>query len=714
MIGTTVGKYRILTRLGRGGMGTVYRAVDETLDREVAIKVLNSEVSDAKLMARFRAEATMLARLNHPEIATIFEIVKTDTDLMMVMELVRGETFDQLSIRSGPLAPERAAYLVAQVLNGLAYAHRAGIVHRDLKPANVMVTDSGTVKIMDFGIARVLGAEHLTTDGTMMGTPAYMAPEQVLGKEVDARADLYSAGVVFYRLLTGCLPFQADTPIGMVQKQLWEPPTPVHSYRSDLPEWCETVMTRALAKAPEDRFQSAEEFRSALLSVMGHSTKSMALHSSSTFPAIGASTPPPVVATPPPVAFTPPQTPRPSTTPSRALTAADLAAAPTVTLVRTPTAHDLVAANTVDSAAASAGQPDVVSSSAVDTSAPSSALANTVLATQSGAPTGVPAAPALDALPAAVATPAPVPPPSVKTAAAPRKPGGAAPASQANTRYLLGAAAVLAILAVGIGVMWRSSRGAPSVAPVSQTATAQPAPVDPPADAAPPAESPAASAAVVDASANATTSADAPNTTPATANGVPVGTDGPNGASRPARPAASPRPAPKAEVPAPAPPAEPPPTTATGFTPPPATVDTPETTVPAGAAALPPFLFSAQTVMVESGKNRQRDTNVELANGTVTVKDKENKLVTTLSYQDVVGFTYSNSKQPLWNTPHGPAEIVHLDGGAFGFFKGDQHWVSLRTDKMSLVLRLRDQDTRRVIAAFEERFGKPVERVSDK
>lgn len=136
--------------------------------------------------------------------------------------------------------------------------------------------------------------------------------------------------------------------------------------------------------------------------------------------------------------------------------------------------------------------------------------------------------------------------------------------------------------------------------------------------------------------------------------------------------------------------------------------------MPAGAAALPPFLFSAQTVMVESGKNRQRDTNVELANGTVTVKDKENKLVTTVSYQDVVGFTYSNSKQPLWNTPHGPAEIVHLDGGAFGFFKGDQHWVSLRTDKMSLVLRLRDQDTRRVIAAFEERFGKPVERVSDK
>jgi len=152
MIGTTVGKYRILARLGRGGMGTVYRAIDDTLDREVAIKVLNSEIGDAKLMARFRAEATTLARLNHPEIATIFEIVKTDDDLMMVMELVRGETFDQLSIRSGPLPAERAAYLVAQVLNGLAYAHRAGIVHRDLKPANIMITQSGNIKIMDFGI----------------------------------------------------------------------------------------------------------------------------------------------------------------------------------------------------------------------------------------------------------------------------------------------------------------------------------------------------------------------------------------------------------------------------------------------------------------------------------------------------------------------------------------------------------------------------------
>ena len=682
MIGTTVGKYRILARLGRGGMGTVYRAVDETLDREVAIKVLNSEISDAKLMARFRAEATMLARLNHPEIATIFEIVKTDTDLMMVMELVRGETFDQLSIRSGPQAPERAAYLVAQVLNGLAYAHRAGIVHRDLKPANVMVTESGTIKIMDFGIARVLGAEHLTSDGTMMGTPAYMAPEQVLGKEVDARADLYSAGVVFYRLLTGCLPFQADTPIGMVQKQLWEPPTPVHAYRGDLPEWCETIMTRALAKAPEDRFQSAEEFRSALLSVIGHSTKSMGVHSSAAFPAVSALTPPPVALTPPPVANTPApvvSTPPPlagsAITPSGGLTPAELAAAPTVTLVRTPTPRDVE---------------------------PPGYAGDSTTAEHTGA-----IDPTIAAPPASAA----VRPAAVAAAPNARKAAAASPSSQARRPYVLGAAAVLAIVAVGTGVAWRVSRRSTPVAAANQTATPQTASVAPAVDVAPP-EAPATP--VMDASANATTSADAPGTVSPSSGNAVVGTDGATIVSPAARPASPPRTAPKAGVPPPTPPADPPAAVVTAVTPPPAKVETPESSVPAGAAALPPVLFSAQTVMVEDGRNRQRDTNVELANGVVTVKGKDNKLVTTVPYEAVVGFTYSNSKQPLWNTPQGPAEVVHLDGGAFGFFKGDQHWVSLRTDHMSLVLRLRDQDTRRVIAAFEERFGKPVERVRDK
>jgi serine/threonine-protein kinase len=269
MIGQTIGKYRIVGQLGRGGMGTVYKAVDETLDREVAIKVLNPEVADAKIMTRFRAEATALARLNHPEIATIYELFRSETDLLMVMEFVRGETLDKISNRLGALPPDRAAYLLGKVLSALAHAHRAGIVHCDMKPGNVMVTEHGGVKIMDFGVSRVRGAGNPTTDGYMMGTPAYMPPEQVLGKKLDGRADLYAIGVILYRLLTATLPFKADTAIGMVQKQISEAPTPLSVYRNDLPEWCQRILDRALAKAPADRFQTAEEFSEALANAAG-------------------------------------------------------------------------------------------------------------------------------------------------------------------------------------------------------------------------------------------------------------------------------------------------------------------------------------------------------------------------------------------------------------------------------------------------------------
>ena len=264
MIGTTVGKYRITGQLGRGGTGMVYRAVDETLGREVAVKTLNGGLGETDILKRFRAEATILARLNHPEIATIYELFRSETELVMVMELVRGETLEQLSSRLGPLAPARAAYFSDRILSALEHAHRAGVVHRDIKPANVMVTDVGGVKIMDFGVARVRGAEHMTIEGYVVGTPAYMAPEQVLAQEVDGRADLYSVGVVFYRLLTGALPFTADTPAGMLHRQIAELPTPLSQHREDLPEWCVAIVQRALAKSPASRFQTAGEFREAL------------------------------------------------------------------------------------------------------------------------------------------------------------------------------------------------------------------------------------------------------------------------------------------------------------------------------------------------------------------------------------------------------------------------------------------------------------------
>ncbi len=260
MIGTTIGKYHVLDRVGRGGMGTVYRAVDETLHREVAIKVLNSELNDPEVARRFRAEAVTVARLSHPGLATIYELFQHDGQWMMVMEFVRGETLERLVERMGALSPQRAAELCMQALTALAHAHSMGVIHRDLKPANLMITEAGAVKIMDFGIARVSGAEHLTSAGFMMGTPAYMAPEQVLGQEIDARADLYALGVVFYRLTTAKLPFKGETPFAMAQSQVNDPPTPLGMLRADLPSWADQVVQRALAKAPADRFQSAVEF----------------------------------------------------------------------------------------------------------------------------------------------------------------------------------------------------------------------------------------------------------------------------------------------------------------------------------------------------------------------------------------------------------------------------------------------------------------------
>jgi len=264
MVGTVIGKYRLVGSLGRGATGVVYRAVDQTLGRDVAVKILSSEVAESELLKRFRAEATALAKLNHPGIATIYELFSAGPDLLMVMEFVPGQTLDHLSDREGPMAPARAVHFVDRILSALEHAHRAGIVHRDMKPANVMVSHAGDVKIMDFGIARVRGVEHITVDGCLMGTPAYMSPEHVRGEPVDERADLYAAGVIFYRLLTGRLPFDADSTVIMLQKHVSERPTALRAHRRDLPPWCDSIVQRAMAKRPAERFQTASEFRTAL------------------------------------------------------------------------------------------------------------------------------------------------------------------------------------------------------------------------------------------------------------------------------------------------------------------------------------------------------------------------------------------------------------------------------------------------------------------
>jgi serine/threonine protein kinase len=266
MIGNVIGKYRIVGQLGRGAMGTVYRAVDETLYREVAIKVLNPDLIDTPIMKRFRSEATLLARLNHPVIATIYELFTVEQDTLIVMELVPGETLERICSRGGAMAPAHAVHIIDRLLSALDHAHRAGIVHCDIKPGNIMVTAQGDVKVMDFGTARVPGKQHGTADKLLMGTPAYMSPEQVTGQKIDGRSDLYAVGVVLYRMLAGVLPFTADSLIGVMHKQIVEDPPPLSTHRAGLPDWCDPVVRRAMAKSQGLRFQTAAEFSAALRS----------------------------------------------------------------------------------------------------------------------------------------------------------------------------------------------------------------------------------------------------------------------------------------------------------------------------------------------------------------------------------------------------------------------------------------------------------------
>jgi serine/threonine-protein kinase len=267
MVRKKIGQYLVIERLGNGGMGSVYRGVDETLGREVALKILNAAVADSA--ARLRAEASALARLSHPGIATVYELLEDDDRLVMVMELVRGQTLQYILDEVGVFSPRRAAELCMQALAALSHAHAAGVVHRDLKPGNLMLTETGSIKIMDFGIARLEGAINLTNVGQMLGTPAYMAPEQVLGHPVDARADLYAMGVVFFRLVTAAFPFRGENPFDMAQSQVTDAPAKASDMRPDLPAWADEVVARAMAKAPAQRFQSAMEFHEAFSRAIG-------------------------------------------------------------------------------------------------------------------------------------------------------------------------------------------------------------------------------------------------------------------------------------------------------------------------------------------------------------------------------------------------------------------------------------------------------------
>jgi eukaryotic-like serine/threonine-protein kinase len=253
------GRYRIVRKLGTGGMANVYLAEDEVLGRRVAIKILNDRhAGDDQFVERFRREAKNAASLSHPNIVSIYDRGEAEGTYYIAMEYLDGRTLKELIVARGPAPVHLAVDYARQILAAIRFAHRHGIVHRDIKPHNVLVDGEGRLKVTDFGIARA-GTSQMTEAGSIIGTAQYLSPEQARGAPVDQTSDLYSVGVVLYELLTGVVPFSGDTPVEIAMKHLSNVPEPPSSKRAEIPRDLDMVVMRALAKDPSERYHSAEE-----------------------------------------------------------------------------------------------------------------------------------------------------------------------------------------------------------------------------------------------------------------------------------------------------------------------------------------------------------------------------------------------------------------------------------------------------------------------
>ncbi len=261
MIGDLISnRYRIEGRLGSGGMSTVYLAEDETLQRQVAVKILHREISDQPdQIERFRREARAVAGLNHPNVVTVIDAGDGEGHPYIVFEYVPGETLKRRIDRLGLLPLDEAAAYAIEIGRGLAAAHARRLVHRDVKPQNVLIDADGRAKITDFGIARELEQDGLTATGRVLGTTDYVAPEQAMGHMVDERSDLYSLGIVLFEMLTGDIPFKAETQVGVAMKHVNEPMPDVQALRPEVSSSLAAIVDRATAKEPDDRYFSIEE-----------------------------------------------------------------------------------------------------------------------------------------------------------------------------------------------------------------------------------------------------------------------------------------------------------------------------------------------------------------------------------------------------------------------------------------------------------------------
>jgi predicted Ser/Thr protein kinase len=262
-----IGKYQIIAQVGEGAMGVVYRAMDSVLNRHVAIKVMSEGIAqDAGLRERFLREAQAAGSLQHPNVVTIYDFGEVDGHLFIAMEFIEGADLEHLLTHKAPLTLAAKLDIVIDVLNGLSYAHRRGIIHRDIKPANIRVDQDGHARIMDFGVAR-LATSNLTSTGVMLGTPNYMAPEQITGGLLTPAVDLFAVGAMLYEFLTDVKPFPGDTLHSVLFKIVSDPPPDVGEVRPELPRQLTDIVTMALAKDPANRYKSAVEMANALSAV---------------------------------------------------------------------------------------------------------------------------------------------------------------------------------------------------------------------------------------------------------------------------------------------------------------------------------------------------------------------------------------------------------------------------------------------------------------
>ncbi len=263
-IGGRLGKYQIMSEIGRGGMAIVYKAFDPGLQRYVALKVLSPRLaSEENVMRRFEREATTAANLKHPNIVIIYDVSSADGFYFIVMELLEGRTLREEIRATGALLPARVAPITAQLASALDYAHQQGLVHRDVKPGNIMLGAGDHATLTDFGLVRAMRASRLTEAGSALGTLDYMPPEQLSGDDADWRSDVYSLGVVVYESLSGRVPFSADTPYTLMRKVMYEPPPRLSLVVPSLAPAVDRAVMQALAKAPADRFRTAGEFAAA-------------------------------------------------------------------------------------------------------------------------------------------------------------------------------------------------------------------------------------------------------------------------------------------------------------------------------------------------------------------------------------------------------------------------------------------------------------------